>query len=188
MNTPSHLIAKIMLIGFLSFSINNAYSITKNKILKTKKDTSSDMSILGQIVVKNKAVKGGYKVEVLYYDSITATVNVKNNESVKFLLKKDSPYVIRISKKGFIPRYICLNTSTHETLNKTGLYTFYFETDFIETAEAMRLDNEALELPIGMITFDKKTGNFDNNKDYTSFVMQKIYSGLNETSQLNAQN
>jgi len=174
MNSFTLLISKILLISFFSFSFNSAYSApAKTKVSKLKKDSSSDLYLQGHIVVKNKEVKGIYKVEVLYYNAVASSFTVKNNESIKLLLKRDAPYVLKISKKGFRPQYICVNTNMHGSRNL--IHSFYFETNLISPAQAMLLDDEALELPIAMISFNKSTGSFANNKDYTSYVNQRIY-------------
>lgn len=183
MNSFLQLILKTILTGFLSLSFASGYSSTVLKQNKTtKQDSSSNVKIHGRIVVKNKNSVGSYKVEVMRYDSVTSTFTVKNNQSIKFSLKKDSPYVLKISKKGFVPRLICINTRISENLNKNGEYTFYIETDFIAATEAMRMDNEALTLPVALIAYDKNTGNFGYNKDYSLFVQQKLHSGLSEAS------
>ena len=185
--TPlSHLITKLLLISSLGFSFNTAYCLG-NKDLRTKTDTSSEVHIQGRIIIKNKAIKGNYKVEVMYFDAVMHSFHVKHNSSLKIKLKRNSPYVLRVSKKGFIPRLICINTHMESKVNN-DTYSFYFETDFIKTAEAMRLDNEALELPVALISYDRKTNNFNSNQDYSNFVNQRIYGGVNELSPLNVKN
>ncbi len=188
MNSISHLIAKVILIGLLSISFTNAYSSSKKIPFKTGNDTASYVQIEGTIVVENKEVKGNYTLEVLYFDSTLTSINVKNNMPVTFLLKKNSPYVLKISKKGFIPRYICINTNIKGTKAGNGSYSFYFETDFIKVEEAMRMDNEALELPIAMISYDSKIGNFDQNKGYSIFVRQRLHASNFDATQMSVKN
>lgn len=179
MISPSYLITRILLIGFFSISVKSAYSRVAIPASKTEKnDTLAQVNIQGRILIKNRRVNERYKVEVLFYDNVINSYTVKNNKSLTLHLKRNSPYVIRISKKGCIQRLICLNTGLCENRRKGGDYTFYFETDLIEAKQAMCLDSEALQLPIALIAFDKKTGDFNNNNDYTSFINQKIY-GVN---------
>lgn len=176
MNTSFHLLARIMLIG-LSLSFRCAFAVSGNQAVSTEGDTSGYLYIEGTIVVENKDVKGSYILEIVYFDSVINTITVKNNRPVKLLLKRDEPYTLRISKKGYIARNICLNTSTPDVFEHATTLSFYFETDFIKIPDALCLDSEALNLPVAIIAFNRKSGNFVNNRDYSLFVRQKLYAG-----------
>lgn len=178
MKTPAIFIRKQLLLFLLSicFTTINAFPI--KGIFKSKKDTSCCLEIYGRISFKNQHLKGSYKAELIYFDETLDSVIVRCNRSFKFSLKRNSPYIIRISKPGFTPRLICVNTKVDDSDYLTGIYTFFFETELIAVKEAMLLDNEALELPAAIVSFNKKTGRFDHNRDYTSFVKQKIKTGM----------
>lgn len=176
MSALSH-IAKILFIILASVS---CYTASTPGIPGKKKSNSEQLRINAQIVVRNKEVNGNFKMEVLFFDSVISVFTVKNNKPVTMLLKKDAPYMLKISKKGFVPRYVCLNTNIHDTGIPTDNYAFYLETDFIKNTTAMRLDNEALEMPIALVGYDKQTRNFNFNRDYTAFVSQRISAGLTE--------
>jgi|GEM_PF-2533032 len=188
MNSTVQLITKVILTSLLSILFTRAYSSPIKNSAETGKDTSTYVQIEGRIVVDNKEVKGNYLIEVLYFDSTLTSIKVKNNMPVTFLLKRNSPYVLKISKKGFIPRYICLNTNISSTKTNNNPYNFYFETDFIKVEEAMRMDNEALELPVGMIAYDTKIGNFEQNKGYSIFVRQRLHASAFDASQMSVKN
>ena len=178
MKTPAIFIRKQLLLFLLSicFTTINAFPI--KGIFKSKKDTSCCLEIYGRISFKNQHLKGSYKAELIYFDETLDSVIVRCNRSFKFSLKRNSPYIIRISKPGFTPRLICVNTKVDDSDYLTGIYTFFFETELIAVKEAMLLDNEALGLPAAIVSFNKKTGRFDHNRDYTSFVKQKIKTGM----------
>jgi len=176
MTSLTNYIAKLFFISAFACMTSATKALTPNH-----PETQKEIPVLeleGKIVIKNKELKGSYKVEVMLYNSVTSTILVKNNAPLKLHLKKGTPYILKISKKGFFPRYICLNTNNCEDKGLAETYSFYLETDFIETSEAMRLDNETLEMPAAIISFDKTTCNFDHNKDYASFVNRKILNGL----------
>lgn len=175
MNTISNLGAKILLGSLLSLSTTFTGGATISEEPKTKNDTCSSIDIEGTIFVENKEVKGNYLLEVIYFDSVISTYKIKNNKPVVFHLKKDDAYTFRISKKGYIAREICLSTAIKDNKNLPNSFGFYIETDFIEITEAMKMDDEALKLPIAMIKYDDRKGNFISNRDYSIFVRQKLH-------------
>jgi hypothetical protein len=175
MKTISNLVAKILLGSLLSTSATFSGATTITGEPKAKSDTSSHLDIEGTIFVENKEINGNYVLEVIYFDSVISTHKIKNNKPVVFHLKKNDAYTFRISKKGYIAREICLSTAIKNKQSQTSSYGFYIETDFIEIAEAMKMDDEALKLPIAMIKYDERKGNFISNRDYSIFVRQKLH-------------
>lgn len=178
MNTTFISIRKNLLLFILSLSFTAVYSFPFQGASKIKKDTSCCLEIFGRISFKNQHLKGSYTAELIYFNEVLDSVSVRCNRSFKFSLKRNSSYMIKISKPGFTSRLICVNTNVDDSDYLTGIYTFFFETELIAVKEAMLLDNEALELPAAIVSFNKKTGRFDHNRDYTSFVKQKIKTGM----------
>ncbi|PBQ31324.1 hypothetical protein CNR22_05955 [Sphingobacteriaceae bacterium] len=168
--------AKLLLILVLIVQSHSSYARGKKQDPPVRKDSSTHVLLNTKILVNTKNTVGSYRLEVLYRDIIINSFTVKNNSPVRLLLKKDSPYVIKISKKGYIPRFICINTNMHEKTNKS-IYYLNLETEFIAASAAMTLDDEALQLPSALVSYNKKAGNFENNKDYSLFVLQRIYAG-----------
>jgi hypothetical protein len=169
----SHFSLRIVAILFLfSLSINAAYS--KPSGPKSTTDSLNCLKISGRITLGKKLIKGRYKAELISYNTVLDSAIIKDNSSFTFLLSKNSSYLIKISKKGHMPRFISVCTKMNGTA-KSGIQTLFFETELTDAKEARRLDAEALELPVAIITFNKKTKAFDTNEAYTAFVKQKIY-------------
>lgn len=175
---PKYSLLIVFIICFTFMHASQQKEGFASKTFPVKKDTSCCLQIYGRITFKNKPLIGNYKAELLYFGEPVDSVMLKCNKSFKFYLKRNSPYAIRISKPGYTSRLICINTNVDETDNQNSVYTFFFETELIAVKDAMLLDNEALQLPIALISFNKKKGRFDHNHEYTSFVKQKIYTGM----------
>ena len=184
MYTISNLLAKVLVGGFLCLSTSAVNGKNLNTNLKVKSDSSEQLNIEGTIFVENREIKGNYLIEVIYFDSVISTHKIKNNQAIEFHLKKNTAYTLRISKEGFVKREICLNTTLNENQKPASPFSFYIETEFIKVAEAMRMDDEALKLPIALIKYDVRNGNFISNKDYAIFVRQRLYINPNDLSLL----
>lgn len=180
MNALHSATIKISFTLFFAVATNLVFSMP-SKDRKDNTGKTSKVEIQGRILVKNKELKGAYTVEVLCFNSITESIQVKNNESLKLHLYANAAYLLKITKKGFVPRYISLNT--HQMVDNKESYSFYVETDFIEISEAMRMDSEDLEMPSAIISFNRSTGNLDNNLEYNSYVHQRITLALNPEQQ-----
>ncbi len=175
---PKHILWIALILCFTFVRASQQKHSFASKTTLTKRDTSCCLQIYGRITFKNNPLIGNYKAELLYFGETVDSVMLKCNKSFKFYLKRNSPYAIRISKPGYTSRLICINTNIDETGNQNSVYTFFFETELIAVKDAMLMDNEALQLPIALISFNKKKGRFDHNHEYTSFVKQKIYTGM----------
>lgn len=127
-------------------------------------------------MVNAKNAIGSYNLEVLYRDMVINRMTVKNNTPVRLLLKKDAPYVLKISKKGYFPRYIYVNTNMQEKTNKSFFY-LNMQTDLISSSDARILDDEALQLPSALVSYNRKAGTFESNKDYSAFVQRRLFGG-----------
>lgn len=167
---------KILLTFILMSQTHISYSKNRRQDPPLRKDSSTHVVLNSRILVNAKKTIGSYKLEVLYRDMVINSMSVKNNAPVRLLLKKDAPYVLKISKKGYIPRYIYVNTNMREKTTK-NFYYLTMQTDLISSSEARILDDEALQLPSALVSYNKKAGVFESNKDYYAFVQRKLFGG-----------
>lgn len=173
----THTIAKILLICLLTLPFNSIHSAPKKPALVSATDSSSCLKISGRVTLDKKLIKGKYKVELMRYNTVIDSAIVKDNRSFTFVLNKNSSYLIKLSKKGHMTRYISVCTNMNDAQKQNEIHTLFFEAELLGVKEALSLDHEALELPIAIISFNKNTKKFSHNKGYTAFVKQKIYSG-----------
>jgi hypothetical protein len=164
-------------LAFSLFSMNSASARSKNPPSKLSDNSSFCLEISGKVTHGKKLIKGKYKAELISNNFVISSATIKDNRSFKFLLNRNSSYLIKISKKGHKTRYVSVCTNMNTNRKQDQLYTLSFETELIGIKEALSLDYEAQELPVAIISFNKATEKFDNNKGYTAFVKQKIYAG-----------
>jgi len=96
----------------------------------------------------------------------------EGKKSFKFLLKKNTVYTIKISKRGYISRLVCVDTKLADVMD--DLYSFSFETKLINAEESGKLNKEFLDFPIALIYFDSKKDCFVYDKEYTSRIKKEI--------------
>ena len=112
-------------------------------------------------------------VELFTANTLVSWATLKDGKkSFRFALKKNSVYTIRISKRGYISRLVCIDTKT--PLDPEDMYSFSFETKLIKTEEAEKLNKEFLDLPIALIYYEIKNDCFIYDKEYTSRIKKEV--------------
>jgi len=131
------------------------------------------LELSGNISTKNENENDYYFVELITDNKVIQLLKVKDGRSFKFLLTKDRWYALRILKKGYITKTI--SVSTHLPKGKETLYRFHFDTDLIPETQAKVLDQEALDFPIAIVSFDKDAEWFYYNEEFTANMKRQIY-------------
>lgn len=142
-------------------------------------DQQECLVILGKISNAGSKMKfkkdKGYKVELICFNTLIETETKKSNKGFRLVLKKNAIYTIKISKEGFITKIISINTAIDKN-EGAPLTRFFFETDLIKENMKTQLDEESLEFPIALISYDTLNGAFTLNEKYTENIKQRIYS------------
>ncbi len=133
------------------------------------------LEISGKVSYKDKEADNTCKVELICYNSVVDSAIIKHNKTFKFLLGRGAYYTIRISKKGYVTRWVSICTNMNVPADDDGFYRYHFDTDLIPDMEAKELDADALEFPIAIISFDTQAGWFYYNEAYTSNIKREIY-------------
>lgn len=124
---------------------------------------------------KDKEAGNTCKIELICYNSVVDSAIIRYNKSFKFLLGRGAYYTIKISKKGYVTRWVSICTNMNVPADDDGFYRYHFDTDLIPDTEAKDLDADALEFPIAIISFDTQAGWFYYNEAYTSNIKREIY-------------
>ncbi|MCE3225517.1 MAG: hypothetical protein K0S32_68 [Bacteroidetes bacterium] len=153
-------------------------SLLSNPAKANNPKRSSDslcLEISGRLL-KVKAVEDReYKVELVYNGEIVDSLTLKDKNEFKFNLKKNTVYGIRITKKGYVSRIISIDTSLPQFAK--AFFRFQFDTELIETAFSKNLDQDALDFPIALISFNQQMGCFYYSEEYTSNIKRQLYLG-----------
>lgn len=165
---------KTITTQFVTLIILGLFSVTAKASIKTP-DTASCLELSGKILKLKKYASNTYTINLVRDNAIVETKVIKGNNEFKFNLKKNGWYTVKIVKEGYVSRTISIDTKLAEEHN--GHYSFAFDTELIEEAEAIKLNKSGLEMPIAHISFDKKKRWFTHNVAYTREIKNKIYSG-----------
>jgi hypothetical protein len=137
-----------------------------------KSDSVVCLEIEGKVI--NAVKKGeGCKVELLCNNTpIDSAFLESGKRKFKFLLKNNTYYAIRITKKGYLNRLVCVDTKI--PVKPKGLYRFSFTTRLIENKPSKRIKKDASDFPIAVIYFNRKKGYFYYNKKYTHDLKREL--------------
>lgn len=114
---------------FLNFSIANAFKANSAVCLK----------INGLILKSAKEERGSYKVKLLKENIVIDSTSVSVNKPFEFGLEKNSSYKLCVTKNGFVPFLISIDTRLPE--NNFTLYEFLFETELLTALSSNTLNN-----------------------------------------------
>lgn len=115
-----------------------------------------------------------YKVELIYYNTTIDVVVVENKKGFVFNLNKNAYYTIKISREGYLPKLVSIDTHLPESRYNKGFYKFEFSTDLFEN----NIKSEATEFPITIISYNKTKKEFDYNERYTSNIKAEIKADI----------
>ncbi len=115
-----------------------------------------------------------YKVELIYYNTTIDTVVVENRKGFVFNLNKNAFYTIKISREGYLPKLVSIDTHIPDSRYNKGLYKFEFSTDLFDNS----VKSEATEFPIAIIAYNKKAREFNYNERYTSNIKAEIKADI----------
>jgi hypothetical protein len=126
------------------------------------------LKVNGLILKSPKGGKGLYKVELLRDNDVVDSKDVSIKKPFEFSLEKNVWYTIRITKEGFVPLLISVDTE----LKKENLtpYEFNFQTELFHNSSVNSIDRDSFDLPIGLIRFDASKDRFYPIDDYRTHV------------------
>jgi hypothetical protein len=157
------------LIGFLLFISYSKANTTSRPLA----DSSICLEIEGIILNAHEGVDKTCLVELLFGNRIEQSVLLKDGKKkVKFLLRKNANYTVRISKKEHVTKLICIDTRMKKVNNE--LYSFSFETQMIPEALIEKADRECLDFPVALIYYDVRKDCFMHDKEYSNKLKKEI--------------
>lgn len=153
------------------------FMITCTKIFGTtllNPDTSACLEIEGKILNAADG-DGACLIELIGSQNTLQSIMLKDGKKKFSLqLKKNQNYTIRLSKKGYISKLICIDTRMNKAYE--DLYLFAFDTKMISLVESDKLNKDLIDYPVALIYFDIRKGCFDYNKAYTARMKKELAS------------
>lgn len=141
---------------------------------RIKYDSSSCLLLEGKILNAAEGEEKGCIIEIFESGGETADTILLtgNKKSFRYVLKKNSFYGIRVTKKGFVPRLISVNTAI--TSESDRVHKFSFETALPDESELEYLNHDALDFPVAIIYYDKQDDSFCHNQQYTTSIKREM--------------
>jgi hypothetical protein len=140
---------------------------------KVKYDSLSCLLIEGRVSSDNED-EGEFVIELITSDGMIDSLLLKEGKKkFKFVLSKDAYYALRISKKGYISKFISVNTEID--IEPEGIYKFNFEISLLREEALTRLNDDAIDFPVAIVHFDYENDCFAYNKEYTNNLKKELY-------------
>ncbi|MBL7909981.1 MAG: hypothetical protein JNJ41_02855 [Bacteroidia bacterium] len=143
--------AMLMVIGLFLF-VNTTFGSTKEPA------AGVCLKLNGLILKSPKAERGLYKVVLIHSDVVVDSSLVSINKPFEFNLVRNSLYTVRITKEGFVPLF--LEVDTKLTPEHNGVYEFRFQTELVDSSKAHTLDKASLNMPVGIVKYDEVNNRF----------------------------
>jgi hypothetical protein len=138
-----------------------------------KKDSLYTIEIDGKVLIPKQDDSKLYKIELLCHNDIIDSGLVVDDESFLLKVKKDSWYTIRIIKEGYFPMIISIDTRLpgYNTTN----HKFHFDTELIIADYEGIRDNDAVDFPIAIVSFNANKGIFVPVKQYSKNIKNSLF-------------
>ncbi len=150
-------------------------ALFSNTALAGNKDgESTDFVVNGVIVKTDKKTDSKCKLELFQENTLIESSEIKMNKPFERKLKKNVWYTLRITKEGYKPLLISLNTELDNNANVLD-NLFEFETALINNEAAKFMDKDQLDFPVGLVAFNKDTQSFEARDIYTNNYMTALY-------------
>jgi len=171
-STKAHTMDKTRLdmpVGIVKYDqVNNRFYPVDSPAEESVVKSLTCLKLNGLILKSPKEEKGQYKVELLQDNTVVDSRSVSANKTFEFALAKNAWYTVRISKPGFVPLLISVDTE----LNKENptLYEFSFETELYHNSSVNSIDRDSFDLPFGLVKFDESNNRFYPVSDYRAHI------------------
>ncbi len=145
-------ISAMLIVLILILSVTSSFASPKNP------NSLVCLKLNGLILKSPKADKGLYKVVLIHENVIVDSNLVSINKPFEFNLVRNSLYTVRITKEGFVPLFLKVDTKL--TPENNGVYEFRFQTELVDSAKAHTLDKTSLDKPVGVVKYDQVNNRF----------------------------
>lgn len=149
---------------------NNPSSASKRGV---KYDESSILHITGYINNNDDTEEDCFIELISPNKAIETIVLPAGEEKFEFVLARNTEYMIRITKKGYLNKTV--SVKTHMVTLENELHHFKFETALIEKSEMDKMNKDLLDYPAAIIHYDYKSESFSHNVQYTDMIKKELY-------------
>lgn len=167
----------IVCLTVFVFTFIQSYS-QNNKNKQGAIDTTECLEITGGFDETMKNLDGMYTAKLIKDNKVIEEQTVKIKKNLKFTLRKNMLYTIKIEKEGFIPRLFSISTNLSSKVETEDLFKFNFETNLISSDLYFYFDDDDMDFPIALISYSKKCDCFKYDEKYTEKMMTRILNRI----------
>lgn len=164
---------KITFLSLVLFSTSVFGINGKNKKSEVEKDSSYCIEIDGKVLIPKTDDSKLYKIELLCHNDLVDSGVVVDDESFLLKVKKNSWYTIRIIKEGYFTQVVSIDTRLPEYDN--GQHKFHFDTELIVENYISIQDQDAIDFPIAIISFNSNSDEFVPVKEYSKNIKSSLF-------------
>lgn len=143
------------------------------KVRSEKKDSLYCIEIDGKVLIPKNDNSKLYKIELLCHNDVVDSGVVVDDESFLLKVKKNSWYTIRIVKEGYFPLVVSIDTRLPEYDNEN--HCFHFDTELIVENYLSIQDEDAIDFPIAIVSFNENKGSFQPVKQYSKNIKRSLF-------------
>lgn len=138
---------------------------------KTNQNQEMTIEIDGKVLIPKNDDSKLYKIELLCHNTVVDSGLVVDSESFLLKVKKNSWYTIRITKQGYYPMIVSIDTKL--PVDNMDSHKFHFDTELI--SKNSKVDSESVEFPIAIISFDQNQDSFSPVREYSKNIKSSIF-------------
>src|ERR1700757_113082 len=148
----------------------------KNK--KAAPDTAGYLEVIGKFDYSVRNFTGFYNVKLILDNTVIATQTLSVKKGFGFILEKDKYYTIKIEKKGYISRIFSVSTIVNGKLDARNTYLFSFETSLLHEDLGALFEDDNIDFPFALISYNKNCDCFEHSKEYTASLIRNMIHNI----------
>lgn len=157
--------------------------LTKSSLMAQINQKKEIIKVNGLVHLRELEENSNCIVYLFNENRIIDSLNIETGVEFEFKLNKNSWYSIKITKEGFYPVLISLNTEVPSGA-RMKKNKFWFETDMIKISSIDVVDKDVIDFPVGIVSFDKEKKCFDAHDKYTKYHMKRLFNVYGNSSEV----
>lgn len=138
------------------------------------------LRLKGKISKTETSAGNTYTVEIIDNSTVVASKVVKAGKTFVFDVKRNGWYGLKIKNGDCVSKLISISTHV-PNIEDGDVYLVDFELDEpISLQESQHLDDDAIDFPLALISYEKQMDNFNYSEEYTNNIKKKLLDPLTE--------
>lgn len=139
-----------------------AQAYTSNKDVS---DDSDFLEVIGNFDSSAKELSGIYTAKLILDNTVIEEQILNVRKPLTFMLKKDMLYSIKVEKEGYVSKTIHISTKSSALSSSKNSYLFKFQANLLNAGLMKQLDDNNVNFPLALITYNKDCDCFEQNKE-----------------------